>query len=72
LPPPWLRAPRQRRHKRLEAQQVDFPARWQLVEHRPQRSPQPLGPFEEELERLLRLLELFEVRQVAAGLLNVP
>src|SRR5215208_412664 len=65
---PMWRMPPQRIEKLSQALQVDRPAARELKQDRSQLFTQTARVTQQPLERLLRLLELFHVGQIAAGL----
>src|SRR3954467_13504628 len=63
-----LPSPRQRSEEMLEPFEVQRPARRKLVEDRTEGRTQFFCPREKQIERSLRVFELFHVRQETAGL----
>ena len=59
---------RQRLQKSRQSFEVQRPARRQLEEHGTERGVQVTGALQKAVDRLVRILELFHVRQEPAGL----
>jgi hypothetical protein len=59
---------RDQRQRFVQSRDVDLQRGWKLDEDRPELVPQSAGPAEEPLHRLFRILQLLDVREVAAHL----